>query len=90
MRASRKRRPCLNNLASICRSDVPPVVTMLTTLLRAYVDDVLGSRAPATLPRPDDPALVQAPAPALPPEGHFTYCPAIKARTAYQYPSIER
>jgi chromosome segregation ATPase len=80
----------LNNFVAICRSDVPPVVAMLKTLLRNYADDVLSGRAPATLPRPDDPAIVQAPAQALPSEEHFTYSPAIKARTAYQYPSIER
>src|SRR3954471_18535392 len=80
----------LNNFAGICRSDVPPAVTMLTTLLHAYADDVLSGRAPAALPRPDDPALVQAPAPAVPSEEHFTYGPAVKARAAYQYPSTER
>ena len=66
----------LNNFAGICRSDVPPAVTMLTTLLRTYADDVLSGRAPATLPLCADETSAQVPTPALTPqEPHFTYRP---------------
>jgi hypothetical protein len=66
----------LNNFAGICRSDVPPAVTMLTTLLHAYADDVLAGRAPAALPRCAEETSAQVPAPALPlKEPHFTYRP---------------
>jgi hypothetical protein len=80
----------LNNFAGICRSDVPPAVTILITLLRTYADDVLAGRAPAALPRCAEETSAQVPAPASPPEDHFTYQPAVKARVAYQYPSIGR
>jgi chromosome segregation ATPase len=69
----------LNNFAGICRSDVPPAVTMLITSLRTYADDVLAGRAPAALPRCAEETSAQVSAPALPPEEpHFTYRP-IKA-----------
>src|SRR3954451_11759593 len=78
----------VNNIVTICKSQVSEALEMVCKLLRAHGDAVIAGIAPAVLPRPDDPALVQAPASALLPEGHFTYRPAIKARTSYQYPSV--
>ena len=80
----------VNNIVTICKSQVSEAIGMVCKLLRAHGDAVIAGIAPAALPRPDDPALAQVPAPALPSEDHFTYRPAIKARTAYQYPSIGR
>jgi hypothetical protein len=75
----------LNNVVSICKSQIPEALEMTSMLLRARGDAVIVGLAPSTLPRPDDPTLAQVPAPALPPkEPHFTYRPIDASRPAYQ------
>jgi len=80
----------MHNVVAICKSQIPEALEMVCNLLRAHGDAVIAGLAPAKLPQPDDPAPAQVPAPATPPEDHFTYQPAVKARVAYQYPSTGR
>jgi predicted nucleic acid-binding Zn-ribbon protein len=74
----------VNNIVSICKSQVSEALEMVCRLLRAHGDAVIAGLAPATLPQPDNPALAQTPAPALSPkEPHFTYQP-IKPEPTYK------
>jgi hypothetical protein len=53
-------------------------------LLRAHADAVVAGTAPATLPRGDDPASAQVPAPAQQrEEPHFKYYP-VKAEPTFK------
>jgi chromosome segregation ATPase len=75
----------VNNIVTICKSQVSEALEMVCKLLRAHGDAVIAGLAPATLPQPDNPALAAVPAPAAPPaEPHFTYRPAVKPHPAYK------
>jgi hypothetical protein len=54
----------LNDFVNVGRAQVPSAVDMVATMLRAYAEDVISGKAPATLPRGDGqvPAEVLAPA----------------------------
>jgi chromosome segregation ATPase len=47
----------VNNIVSICRSQVAEALEMVCKLLRAHGDAVIAGLAPATLPKPDNLAL---------------------------------
>jgi hypothetical protein len=74
----------VNDFVNVGRAQVPPAVEMVATMLRAYADDVVTGKAPATLPRGDDqvPAEVSVP-PQQPEEPHFKYRVA-KAEPTYK------
>ncbi|NOJ43020.1 hypothetical protein [Bradyrhizobium australiense] len=75
----------LNNVVTVCKSQVSDAIEMVCKSFRAHADAVIAGLAPATLPQPDNPALAAVPAPAAPPaEPHITYRPAIKAHPAYK------
>jgi len=74
----------LDNFMATCRAQVPEALDLVSKLLRAHADAVVAGTAPATLPRADDQASAQVPAPAQPPEKpHFTYRVA-KAEPTYK------
>jgi hypothetical protein len=47
----------LNDFVNVGRAQMPPAVEMVATMLRAYADDVVSGKAPATLPRGDEPPM---------------------------------
>lgn len=74
----------LDNFIATCRAQVPEALEMVGKLLRAHADAVIAGTAPATLPRGDDQASEQVPAPAQPTaEPHFKYRVA-KAEPTYK------
>jgi hypothetical protein len=74
----------LNNFIVTCRAQVPEALDMVGKLLRAHADAVIAGTAPAALPRGDDQASEQVPAPAqTPAEPHFKYRVA-KAEPTYK------
>jgi hypothetical protein len=75
----------VNNIVTICKSQVSDAIEMVCKLLRAHAEAVIAGLAPATLPQPDDPTLAQVPAPARPPaEQHFSYQPINDYKPTYK------
>jgi predicted nucleic acid-binding Zn-ribbon protein len=74
----------VNNLVSICKSQVSEAIEMVCKLLRAHADAVIAGLAPATFPQPDNPALAQVPDAARPPAEHFTYRPIKDHQPTYK------
>lgn len=58
----------LNDFVNVGRAQVPPAVDLVGQMLRAYADDIIAGKAPATLPCPEESALSQANDPAPKPE----------------------
>lgn len=62
----------LDKFMAICRAEVPSALELVSTLLRAHADAIVCGRAPATLPRAEEPApklqLTAKPAPPVVPD----------------------
>jgi len=56
----------------VCRAEVPAALELVGKLLLTHADAVIASAAPAMLPRPDDQAPAQVPAPVQPAGIHHT------------------
>ena len=51
----------LDEFVTIARAQLPPAVDLVGQMLRAYADDVVAGKAPATLPRPEPKAAEATP-----------------------------
>jgi hypothetical protein len=69
----------LNNVVSICKSQIPEALEMTSMLLRAHGDAVIAGLAPSTLPRSDFSAGASSGAPA---KGAAFYVPAYRRQPA--------
>jgi len=55
----------LDEFITIGRAQVPPAIELVGTMLRAYADDVIAGKAPATLPVPETPPKTPEATPAI-------------------------